>query len=456
MKDMEDIRKHGEKEIRKLKKVIDSMREEKAKVDARILMPPPPPPRSTTSSQGREEVIDLHSQGREEVMDTTQGREEMGGEDPFVPETIQDRKDTGRKETPKKNGRRVPQIEDITDDNRNRLSDILPGCLMNSDGTFTMTPQGMTKANNEEMQLLKELHLFTPIEVENLKDIIDHPLPLMIKLIWSYPGEWILVPRDTRIQEDLNLETGRVARLEKYIDEKGNINRAISYGEEESKLRVWYRLEDLQKILPKWKIPLQPIFYNGKKCSKEMKREDGERRKPRRRKKSEPTDQPTDTKSDGYVRGGRGGRARGGYTRGNRGQNQRGSGAGRGGPTPREDQRWQGYNEWDQQQSSGARPRNNNNNQGQEYEEEYWPENDYYNRPHGEYQGQNQYDYYRPDGHERSDSSRRGKRSRSPSWNRNNARDENPRQERSRGRDRQEGGQSSREGSKRRQYPSPR
>ena len=96
---MEDIRKHGEKEIRKLKKVIDNLREEKAKVDARILMPPPPPPRSTTSSQDREEMMDF-----------TQ-------EDPFVPETIQDRKDTGMKETPKKNGRKVPQIEDINDEN---------------------------------------------------------------------------------------------------------------------------------------------------------------------------------------------------------------------------------------------------------------------------------------------------------------------------------------------------
>ena len=385
-------------------------------------MPPPPPPRSTTSSQDREEMMDF-----------TQ-------EDPFVPETIQDRKDTGMKETPKKNGRKVPQIEDINDENRNRLSEILPGCLMNTDGTFTMTPQGMTKANNWEMQLLKELYLFTPIEVENLKDIIDHPLPLMIKLIWSYPGEWILVPRDTRIQEDLNLDTGRVARLEKYIDEKGNINRAISYGEEESKLRVWYKLEDLQKVLLKWRIPLQPVFYNGKKCSKEMKREDGEKRKPRRRRKSETSDQP----ADGYMRGSRGGRARGGPTRGNRGQNLRGNGAGRGGPTSREDQRWQqGYHEWDQQQSSTNRNRNYNSSQGHDYEDEFWPENDYYERSQ---------EYYRPEGSERSDSSRRGKRSRSPSWNRNN---ENPRQDRSRGRDRQEGGQYSREGSKRRQYPSP-
>merc|ERR1712082_480873 len=285
------------------------------------------PPPSDTPSQGREVDVNIPSQGREEVMDTTQGREEAAGTPQGrdeVPDTTQgreDREDTYREDTSKRREGITPAIVRITDENRHRLSEIHPGMILNEDGTFTMTPQSMTHATNKEMQLLKEHH-FIPTEAEDTNDIINHPKPTIIKLSWSYVGEWVLVPRATNHEAEQNFKNSRIARLEKYIDEDGVVNRAISYGDEETKLKVWYRLEDIQKALPRWKLAVPPIFYNGKKCSKEFKRQEGEKPKPRRQQNAGPTDQPIDTQGNGYMRGSRGGRARGGYSRGNRGYNQ--------------------------------------------------------------------------------------------------------------------------------------
>merc|ERR1712082_178974 len=282
--------------------------------------------------QGREDSVITPTQSREEEVDTTQGREEAAstpqGRDE-VPDTTQGRED--KEDTTQRREGVSPAIVEITDENKHRLSEINPGMILNEDGTFTMTPQSMTLSTNKEMQLLREYH-FIPAESEDVSDILNHPKPTKMRLKWSYVGEWVLVPRCSNHEEEQNFKNSRVARVEKFIDSKGVIRRGISYGDDDSKLIVWYRLEDLQEALPRWKIAQPTIFYNGKKFSREYKRQDGEKSKakPRGRQQySDPRDQSSDIQGNEYVRGGRGGRAGGGnhgYTRGRRGYIQRGSG----------------------------------------------------------------------------------------------------------------------------------
>merc|ERR1712082_593944 len=321
-REWEEERSKSEKEMKKLRKELDQQRKEKLRAQEDPVTPTIP----TTSTQGREEIVEIPTQSREEVADTTQGREEAA-------DTTQRREEV------------TPVIMEINEDNKHRLSEINMGMLLNDDGTFSMTPQNVTWTTNKEMQLLKE-YPFIPTQSEELSAILNHPKPTNLKLRWSFAGEWALVPMETNHEEEQNLKNSRIARVEKYIDTKGIIRRALSYGDEDSKLTIWYNLEDIFLVLPRWKIAQPSMFYNGRKFSKEMRRPEGTKSKARpkgRPQYPEPSDQSPDIQGNGYQRrGGRGGRGRGAnhnHSRGGRGgYAARGIGRGRGGPS-REDPR---------------------------------------------------------------------------------------------------------------------
>ena len=47
----------------------------------------------------------------------------------------------------------------------------------------------------------------------------------------------------------------RVARIEKYIDKEGVIREALSYGDKDFQLMVWYNMEEMKQAFISWKVP---------------------------------------------------------------------------------------------------------------------------------------------------------------------------------------------------------
>ena len=62
-----------------------------------------------------------------------------------------------------------------------------------------------------------------------------------------------------------------IVRIEKYIDEQGNIKRAVCYATNAEGLKCWFRYEDMILSHPYWYIPNPSLFYNGKKWKPELK-----------------------------------------------------------------------------------------------------------------------------------------------------------------------------------------
>ena len=67
-------------------------------------------------------------------------------------------------------------------------------------------------------------------------------------------------------------EKHRLGRIERYIDTDGKIRKALSYGNEDTKLTVWFDLEEVLEAFPNWVIPDPGLYYNGRKFNKEAKR----------------------------------------------------------------------------------------------------------------------------------------------------------------------------------------
>ena len=305
--------------------------------------------------------------------------------------------------------------------------------LQNKDGTFSMTAQFDTWTKYDKVQI-KDTYTFPPKLPEELECIPNHPKPSNLRLVWTFDGEWVLLPMNSNQQVDLDLKNGIIGRIERYIGTDGKLRKAFSYGDEDHKLIIWYNLEDMYKMYPGWIIIEPTIFYNGRKFSRETRRSQNTKSK-------NSIDKPRDNQGEGYRRGySRGRGASYPYARGSRGvSTTRGGARGRGRPM-RRNSRWNNdYQEWDRRQSAENRPYRNQ----PDWEEESWSDmsqEEYYE------ESQENEGYH-------NDRFDRRKRSRSPSERGYRNRDSSPKQERGRGRSRPGRGYGPNENEGRR-YPS--
>ena len=251
-----------------------------------------------------------------------------------------------------------PYVVTITQENMDKVSILHKGLIQNPDGTLSRTPQYNTWTQNPNMQLQKmyETTPGMPAEIEEWY----HPETSRLDLDWSYEGEWIMIPtgRDGREPDYRNC---RMGRLERYIDTDGKIRRAVSYGAEGLKLKVWFHMKDMKAAFPDWHIPHPCPYYNGKKFNKGQRRQIGPNPNlnptPPSSQRSNPLPRDQSVKD---IQGRRGSqqthRARGRAFRGNRGYQPRG--------------RVNTYQEWDSQQassSSSSHPKDS-----QQWEKESW------------------------------------------------------------------------------------
>ena len=240
-----------------------------------------------------------------------------------------------------------PHIVTITQENVDRVSILHKGLLQNLDGTLSMTPQYDTWTENTNMQL-QELYVTTPGMPAEINDWY-HPEPTLLNLKWSHEGEWVKIPT-SRDDKGPDYKDCRMGRIEKYIDLEGKIRRAVSYGNEELKLKVWFNIEDMKTAFPDWHIPNPCPYYNGRRFNLGQRRKAGSNSNPT----SKPNPQPRD-QSGKDIQGRRGNQ-----------QPYRGRGRGSRGYQPRG--RVTTYQEWDNQQSTSS----SNPKDGQHCEQESW------------------------------------------------------------------------------------
>ena len=106
-----------------------------------------------------------------------------------------------------------------------------------------------------------------PAEVNS----VGHPRATRQNIVWTHDGEWILVPV-SRLDKGPDFKETLVARIERSIDIYGNIKKALSYGDDETKLKVWFDLEEMKDAFPHWNIPNPSKFYNGRRFNAEPRK----------------------------------------------------------------------------------------------------------------------------------------------------------------------------------------
>ena len=74
-------------------------------------------------------------------------------------------------------------------------------------------------------------------------------------------GKWVFEPALQTVEGD-DPRLYRIARIEKYIDVRGQTKEAIAYGQLKKDLLVWYDLEKKQQAFPHWVIPVIPKWEN--------------------------------------------------------------------------------------------------------------------------------------------------------------------------------------------------
>ena len=79
-------------------------------------------------------------------------------------------------------------VVQITEENKDRLSNIHNGCLVNEDGTLSRTPMSETWAKNKNHQMVKRYDT-TPKKPDYVESIPGHPDPTDLDLDWSHEGE---------------------------------------------------------------------------------------------------------------------------------------------------------------------------------------------------------------------------------------------------------------------------
>ena len=67
-------------------------------------------------------------------------------------------------------------------------------------------------------------------------------------------GRWVPAPVYQDAEGD-DPRSHRIARIEKYIDKKGQIKEFLAYGQMEKDILVWYDLEKLKQTFSCWIVP---------------------------------------------------------------------------------------------------------------------------------------------------------------------------------------------------------
>ena len=180
----------------------------------------------------------------------------------------QKRATEGKTNSQKREGR-SPLIVQITSENEHLVSRAHKGLIINLNGTMVRTPQYETwcKHNNIQLKLVYES---VPTMPEGITEIY-HPLPSYLNIDWTHDGEWVIIPSNNK-EVGPDYENYRLGRIERYIDTDGRIRKALSYGNEDIKLTVWFDLEKVLDAYPNWKIPQPGVYYNRKKFNLEAKR----------------------------------------------------------------------------------------------------------------------------------------------------------------------------------------
>ena len=100
-----------------------------------------------------------------------------------------------------------------------------------------------------------------------------HPLPSKLILKFSHAGEWIKIPRAKGDTSGPDYTEYFIGRLERYLDSKGNVRKAVAYGKDSRNLNTWFHFEDVKKALGPWVLPETPYWYNNKKWISKLRKE---------------------------------------------------------------------------------------------------------------------------------------------------------------------------------------
>ena len=114
-----------------------------------------------------------------------------------------------------------------------------------------------TRAEDGSYPMLAKIHT-------DLRDW--HCQPADYNLYWTISGYWVRAPtsQEPTITSQEQVGPFKACRIESFIDIKGNIHKALSYGEEDKSLVVWYDLKDIQNTFPRWTIPETSNIKNVK------------------------------------------------------------------------------------------------------------------------------------------------------------------------------------------------
>ena len=97
-----------------------------------------------------------------------------------------------------------------------------------------------------------------------------HPKYTTLRLRWTLSGRWVKAPVIRDLNGD-NFYTYRVARIEKYVDKYGTMREALSYGDKDTHLMVWYDLGEIRTAFSSWKVPEESQWVNTREWNPEFR-----------------------------------------------------------------------------------------------------------------------------------------------------------------------------------------
>ena len=118
-----------------------------------------------------------------------------------------------------------------------------------------------------------------PHGIPSYVESAGHPEPSNLILKYSHKGEWVKIPRNRWDSSGPNYTDFHVGRLERYLDNKGNLKMAVAYGRSTDVLRTWFHYEELREYLGNWVLPEIPYWYNNPIVITEKVRKEHETKK---------------------------------------------------------------------------------------------------------------------------------------------------------------------------------
>ena len=125
------------------------------------------------------------------------------------------------------------------------VSEEFKGLIQNPMGAWDLTPLFQTWVKNTQVQQVKRYN-FTP-KIPQVVQIKPHSEPSDLNLNWSHDGEW-----DQIVCILWNKTEIFSIRIERYVDLDGRTRRAVCYGDQAEKLRVWFKIEDIMTSYKGW------------------------------------------------------------------------------------------------------------------------------------------------------------------------------------------------------------